>query len=236
MAFPLLRRSLLGGAACAAPALFAPATWAQTILPERSLRILVGFQANGGTDIIARLIATQLQRRLGRHVVVENKPGDAGAMPGELVKKGSTDGSTLSFLASTALVSRLDQADFPFNPLVQGTRHHDEGGAVSRRRGAGWRPRGRPHPRGCFRNGVVASASSRRPGETADDHQQQAARRGEGDSDGAGAGLPRPRGRRMVRLFREGRHGRTADRRMESPGAHRARRRQSKGRARPARP
>jgi len=118
MVFALPRRSLLGGAACAAPALFSPAARAQTILPERGLRILVGFQANGGTDIIARLIATQLQRRLGRHVVVENKPGDSGAMPGELVKKGSTDGSTLAFLASTTLVSRLDQADFPFNPLV----------------------------------------------------------------------------------------------------------------------
>ena len=78
MVLALLRRSLLGGAACAAPALFFPAARAQTILPERGLRILVGFQANGGTDIIARLIATQLQRRLGRHVVVENKPGDFG--------------------------------------------------------------------------------------------------------------------------------------------------------------
>lgn len=118
MPFALFRRSLLGGAACAAPALFSPANRAQTVLPERGLRILVGFQANGGTDIIARLIATQLQRRLGRHVVVENKPGDAGAVPGELLKKGSTDGSTVAFLASTTLVSRLDQADFPFNPLV----------------------------------------------------------------------------------------------------------------------
>src|SRR6187551_2989780 len=110
MVIALPRRSLLGGAACAAPALFSPAARAQTILPERGLRILVGFQANGGTDIIARLIATQLQRRLGRHVVVENKPGDSGSMPGELVKKGTTDGSTLAFLASTTLVSRLGQA------------------------------------------------------------------------------------------------------------------------------
>jgi len=118
MVFPLRRRSLLAGAACVAPVLFPSASRAQAILPERGLRILVGFQANGGTDIIARLIATQLQHRLGRRVVVENKPGDAGAMPGELLKKGSTDGSTLAFLASTTLVSRLDQADFPFNPLV----------------------------------------------------------------------------------------------------------------------
>jgi len=118
MPITFLRRSLLGATACAAPALFSPAGRAQTALPDKGLRILVGFQANGGTDIIARLIANQLQRRLGRLVVVENKPGDAGAVPGELVKKGPADGSTLAFLASTTLVSRLDQSDFPFNPLV----------------------------------------------------------------------------------------------------------------------
>jgi tripartite-type tricarboxylate transporter receptor subunit TctC len=106
------------GAALAAPSIVGSGAHGQTVLPERGLRILVGFQANGGTDIIARLIATQIQRRLGRHVPVENKPGDSGALPGELVKKGPTDGSTLAFLASTTLVSRLGQADFPFNPLV----------------------------------------------------------------------------------------------------------------------
>jgi tripartite-type tricarboxylate transporter receptor subunit TctC len=88
------------------------------VLPERGIRVLVGFQANGGTDIIARQIAAQLQRRLGRHVVVENKPGESGSIPGDLVKKGSTDGSSLAFLASTTLVSRLGQRDFPFDPLV----------------------------------------------------------------------------------------------------------------------
>jgi tripartite-type tricarboxylate transporter receptor subunit TctC len=98
--------------------LLAPAAHAQNALPERGIRIMVGFQANGGTDIIARLIATQLQRRLGRQVTVENKPGDSGAMPGELLKRGSSDGSSLAYLASTTLVSRLGEANFPFDPLV----------------------------------------------------------------------------------------------------------------------
>lgn len=117
MPLTLPRRSLLAGA-CAAPALLSPPGRAQTVLPDRGLRILVGFQANGGTDIIARLIATQLQRRLGRHVVVDNKPGESGSLPGELVKRGPADGSTLAFLASTTLVARLGQVDFPFDPLV----------------------------------------------------------------------------------------------------------------------
>lgn len=118
MPLTLARRSLLTVAASAAPTLLPHPGRAQTVLPDKGLRILVGFQANGGTDIVARLIATQLQRRLGRHVVVENKPGDSGAMPGELVKKAPADGATLAFLASTTLVARLGQVDFPFDPLV----------------------------------------------------------------------------------------------------------------------
>jgi tripartite-type tricarboxylate transporter receptor subunit TctC len=114
MASPLCRRSLL----VAAPTLLIPGAHAQSVLPDRGMRIMVGFQANGGTDIIARLIATQLQRRLGRHVVVENKAGESGSIPGELLKKGTTDGSSLAFLASTTLVSRLGQRDFPFDPLT----------------------------------------------------------------------------------------------------------------------
>jgi tripartite-type tricarboxylate transporter receptor subunit TctC len=118
MVLSLSRRSLLGTAAGAAPALLPFGGQGQTILPDKGLSILVGFQANGGADITARMIAIQLERRLGRRVVVENRPGDSGGVPGELVKKGSSDGSTVAYLASTTLVSRLGQQDFPFDPLV----------------------------------------------------------------------------------------------------------------------
>ena len=109
------RRSLLGLAAAAA---VVQGARAQTILPDRTLRLLIGFQANGGTGVIARLIATRLERRLGRRVVVESRPGDSGSIPGELVKNGPLDGSTLAFLASNTLVARLGRKDFPFDPLV----------------------------------------------------------------------------------------------------------------------
>lgn len=79
MAAALQRRFLLGGAACAAPALFSPAARSQTILPEKELRILIGFQANGGTDIIARPIATQLQRRRLSRRVTSWQPGETAA-------------------------------------------------------------------------------------------------------------------------------------------------------------
>lgn len=68
--------------------------------------------------MIARLITTRLERRLGRRVVVESRPGDSGSIPGELLKNGSSDGTTLAFLASSTLVARLGRKDFPFDPLV----------------------------------------------------------------------------------------------------------------------
>jgi len=107
------RRRSLFGLAAAASAL--PAR-AETILPNKTLRLLVGFQANGGTDIICRQIATRLERRLGRHVVVENKPGGSGGLPGQVVAGSPPDGTTLAFLASTTLVAKLGPTEFPFDP------------------------------------------------------------------------------------------------------------------------
>jgi tripartite-type tricarboxylate transporter receptor subunit TctC len=107
------RRSLVGLAAATAATSGARA---QTTLPDKTLRLLVGFQANGGTDNIARLIATQLERRLGRHVVVENKPGGSGGLPGDLVRKGAPDGTTVAFLSSTTLVAKLGPSEYPFDP------------------------------------------------------------------------------------------------------------------------
>ena len=108
------RRRSLFGLAAAASAL--PAR-AETILPNKTLRLLVGFQANGGTDIICRQIATRLERRLGRHVVVENKPGGSGGLPGQVVAASPPDGTTLAFLASTTLVAKLGPTEFPFDPI-----------------------------------------------------------------------------------------------------------------------
>jgi tripartite-type tricarboxylate transporter receptor subunit TctC len=111
------RRALLAGSALA-PALLAGRAHAQTALPDKGLDFLVGFAANDGTDTIARSIAGPIERRVGRRVTVQNRPGNAGATPGELVKKGLSDGSTLAFLSSTTLVSRLLAPDFPFDPFT----------------------------------------------------------------------------------------------------------------------
>jgi tripartite-type tricarboxylate transporter receptor subunit TctC len=96
----------------------APALWLDPALGrEKDLRIFVGFESGGGADAVARTIAAQLQRRISRHVVVENRTGQFGALPGEIIKKGAPDAADLALLSSTTLVSRLGSRAFPFDPI-----------------------------------------------------------------------------------------------------------------------
>jgi tripartite-type tricarboxylate transporter receptor subunit TctC len=84
---------------------------------EKDLRIFVGFEQGGGADSVARAIAVQLQRRTSRRVLVENRTGQFGAVPGDVVRKAPPDGTELALLSSTTLVSRLASKSFPFDPL-----------------------------------------------------------------------------------------------------------------------
>jgi tripartite-type tricarboxylate transporter receptor subunit TctC len=111
------RRSLMAFGALAAPLIIPGLARAQSVLPSKSLRFLVGFESGGGGDLTARAIATQVERRLSRHVVVENKTGLSGAVPGEMMKKAPPDGSQLALLSSTTLIAKLTMKDYPFDPL-----------------------------------------------------------------------------------------------------------------------
>jgi tripartite-type tricarboxylate transporter receptor subunit TctC len=65
--------------------------WAQA---GRTVRILVGFPAGGGTDAIARTLADRLKDELGATVVVENKPGAGGQLAAQALKASPPDGTT----------------------------------------------------------------------------------------------------------------------------------------------
>ena len=68
--------------------------WAQAYL-SRPVRIIVGFPAGGGADIVARLIGQWLSERLGQPFVVENRPGGGGNIGTEAVVRAPADGYTL---------------------------------------------------------------------------------------------------------------------------------------------
>lgn len=61
----------------------------------KTLRILVGFPAGGGTDAIARILGDKLKDELGVTVIVENKPGAGGQLAAQALKAAPPDGSTL---------------------------------------------------------------------------------------------------------------------------------------------
>src|SRR5262245_25215410 len=48
--------------------------------PQKTIRIIVPFGPGGGSDIVSRIIAQQLQEKLGQAVVIENRPGAGGTL------------------------------------------------------------------------------------------------------------------------------------------------------------
>jgi tripartite-type tricarboxylate transporter receptor subunit TctC len=73
---------------------------AQDGYPERPIRILVGYPAGGGVDIVARLFAEPMKAALGQSVIVENRAGASGMIAAAAVAKSPPDGLTLLMAAS----------------------------------------------------------------------------------------------------------------------------------------
>lgn len=92
-------------ALCAAALIpFAAPAQAQTY-PDKPLRIIVGFPAGTGPDIVARLLAQKLSEGWGNlGVVVDNKPGAAGLIAASEAARAAPDGYTL-LLAETGMLS-----------------------------------------------------------------------------------------------------------------------------------
>ena len=107
-----MRRLLL--AALAAIALAGPALAEE---PARPIRWLVGLPAGSGPDLLTRLLAERLAPRLGRPIVVENRPGAAGNIAAAALARAPADGSTLgTLLAATVAINRHLYRDLGFDP------------------------------------------------------------------------------------------------------------------------
>jgi tripartite-type tricarboxylate transporter receptor subunit TctC len=91
------RRRAIVLAGIAAAGLAGAAAWAQDAsqFPARNIHIVVPNAAGGGLDFFARLIGQKLSDRLGRPVVVENRPGANGNLAAAQVIKASPDGHML---------------------------------------------------------------------------------------------------------------------------------------------
>ncbi len=114
---PLLARRQLATVALLAAAAWPCAGAAQQAYPNRPLKLLLGFTAGGGSDMVARLVAKGLGERLGQPVVVDNKPGAGGNIAAEMAAKAAPDGYTLILLPSGHASNAAMKKTVPFDPV-----------------------------------------------------------------------------------------------------------------------
>jgi tripartite-type tricarboxylate transporter receptor subunit TctC len=98
-------RSLLRGAVIA-PVLLVlgshPSAWAQDY-PTRTVTIIAPWAAGGAVDVVARIVAPKLTDRLGKPVVVENRPGGGSTIGTAMGAKAAPDGYTLHIPGSGSM-------------------------------------------------------------------------------------------------------------------------------------
>jgi tripartite-type tricarboxylate transporter receptor subunit TctC len=95
--------------------------WAQAdsaaSYPAKPIRVIVGFAAGGGNDLMARIIAQKLTETIGQPVVVENKPGAGGRLAVEYAQGQPPDGYTLIVGATGQLaIASAIYPNLPFHP------------------------------------------------------------------------------------------------------------------------
>lgn len=108
------RRQIIG---LAAAAMSLPTLAQTSSFPQKPVRIVVPYTTGGSNDVIARLLAQQLQEAWGQPVVVENKPGAAGNIGSSDIAKSAPDGHSL-LLTNINIVSMNPGliANMPFDP------------------------------------------------------------------------------------------------------------------------
>lgn len=107
------RRLLLASAALLAPL----AAGAQTTYPTKPVRLMVGANAGGGTDIVARMLADKFSEQLKGTFLVENKPGASNTIAADLTAKAPADGHTLLVATNTGQAIAPHLLKLGFDPI-----------------------------------------------------------------------------------------------------------------------
>lgn len=106
---------LVRGIACTA--LSISVAQAADVYPTKTIRWVVPYSAGGGSDALARTVASQMATQLGQQIVIDNRPGGAAVIGTGMVAKASGDGYTIMsadngpLVFNTALFKTL-----PYNP------------------------------------------------------------------------------------------------------------------------
>src|SRR5687767_8244443 len=85
--------------------------------PTKTVRMLVGFSAGGGTDAMARLFAQKFNEAWGQNVVVDNRPGAGGNIAADILAKSVPDGHTLLMTVAAHAVNASLYSKLPYDPV-----------------------------------------------------------------------------------------------------------------------
>lgn len=110
-AIVLLAMALMVAVEAASP------SWAQD-WPQRPIRMIVSFGPGGGADIIGRILADSMQAKLGKPVVIENKPGAGGIIGNEAVANAEPDGYTLGVMTAGQIIAAVTRKNMRYDTLT----------------------------------------------------------------------------------------------------------------------
>ncbi len=85
--------------------------------PTRPVKVIVPFGAGSTPDVVARLIADHLQKKLGQPFVIDNKPGASGNIGTDAVAKAAPDGTTIGIsIGGPLAINTLLFSKLPYDP------------------------------------------------------------------------------------------------------------------------
>ena len=90
---------------------------AQTPYPAKPVKLMVGANAGGGTDIVARMLAEKMAEGLKGSFVVENRPGASNTIAADLTAKAPPDGHTLLVATNTGQAIAPHLMKLAFDPI-----------------------------------------------------------------------------------------------------------------------
>jgi len=86
--------------------------------PTQPIKMIIPFGPGGGTDIVGRILAEYMQRKLGKPVVVENKPGAGGILGNEFVANAAPDGYTIALMTAGQVIAAVTRKQMRYDTLT----------------------------------------------------------------------------------------------------------------------
>lgn len=100
---------------------FAGSAPAQQAYRSKPIRLVMPFSPGSGGDVMARIIAHELNESLGQSVVVDSRPGGSGIIATDAVAKAAPDGYSIPFDLIGIAIGRT-QAQYPMGTMLGGAK------------------------------------------------------------------------------------------------------------------